>query len=245
MAPEGELALMSWAVCQGALGNIQPGELQNPNSDLSVRLRNILPAWGGQDGETVEECYRRVEREFKQPCRCVTLADFEEAVRSTPGVPVKRVRAFLRKEAPNQVFVALETYGDNHTLNPGCLDNLRRAVFSQVMVGTKVNFLPPSYVELKVYAEISLKPQQSDKRQMVHQAFSDYFEDEKIGFGAVLRKNDLLDYLYTLPCVSRVEALDLSFSGSNAVLRNGDVFLQDHCLPAVGSLNITIRTDES
>ena len=72
----------------------------------------------------------------------------------------------------------------------------------------------------------------------------DYFEDPSIRFGAALSKNALLECLYALPQIDRVDELELSFAGGNAVMRGGDILLGDACLPKLGHLDLTILASD-
>ena len=244
-APEGELLLLSWSTSLGELGNIQEGYLLPPSQAQVQEAACVSPAQGGSSPETTEACFRRVKQEFHQPKRCVTLRDFEQIALSTPGTYLKRVQAFVKDEAPNQVFLAIETQGNNITLHPGVVENLKHAILPKVMINTKVNFLAPVYVRLKIYAQIRVKLQFFTQQEEIRRSLADYFEDSAIGFGSTLSKNALLDYLYAMPQVDRVEILELSFSGNHAVLRGGDIILGEGCLPKLDRLNLTIQTDEN
>lgn len=240
MAPEGELVLAAWSVSRGKEGNIQGGALLPPDSGMQSALC-LSPAWGGSEPESTEACFRRVRQELHDVKRCVTLGDFEQMAQSVPGIGLKRVRAFTKDDAPNQVFLALEIAGNHTVLPAGVEENLRRAILPHVMLNTKVHFLMPLYVQIKVYAHISVRPQSTVHQQDLRQAFVRYFDDPSIRFGATLSKNALLDYLRTLPQIRSVDVLELSFSGGNAVARGGDILLGEACLPRLGQLDLTIQ----
>lgn len=244
-APEGELLLAAWSTSLGEGGNIQKGYLLPPAGANIEEAACLSPAQGGSAPETTEDCFCRVKEELRKPRRCVVLKDFEEAALSVPGIYLKRVHAFVKEEAPNQVFLALETMGDNSALHPGVVANLKRAILPRVMLNTKVNFLAPVYVRLKVYAQISVKLQLFTRQEEFRRLLAEYFEAPSVGFGSTLSKNDLLDYLYALPQITRVDALELSFSGGNAVLRGGDIILGEGCLPKLDQLTLNIQTDEN
>lgn len=241
MAPEGELLLVSWSVSRGKEGNIQGGTLVPPPDSGLQRALCLSPARGGSEPESPEACFRRVRQELRAVKRCVTLGDFEEMARSVPGIGLKRVRAFTRDDAPNQVFLAVEIAGGHTALSAGVEENLRRAILPHVMLNTKVQFLMPVYVQIKVYAQVSVSPQFSVHQQDLRQAFVRYFEDPSMGFGATLSKNDLLDYLHALPQIRSVDVLELSFSGGNATARGGDILLGKACLPKLGQLDLSIQ----
>lgn len=242
MAPEGELRLLAWAVTRGGDGNIQNHSL-TPPPDIPVHNAVCaMPAWGGCEAESVEDCFRRVRQELNTPKRCVTLEDFEKAALSVPGIGLKRVRAFIREGTQNHVYLAVELANGSSTLPPGVLENFRRAILPRAMVNTRVDVLMPVYVKIKIYAQIGVRPQASVHQREIRKIFVDYFEAPSIRFGATLSRNALLECLYALPQIDQVEELELSFSGGNAVMRGGDVLLGDACLPKLGNLELTILT---
>lgn len=244
-APEGELLLLSWSTSLGEMGNIQEGYLTAPSGSTVSQAACVRPAQGGRAAETAEECFRRVKRELEH-CdrRCVTLGDLERAALNVPGTYLKKVRAFVKEQAPNQVFLALETLGDNRTLHPGVVENLKQALLPRLMINTKLNFLAPVYVQLKIYVQLSVKPQFSISEEGVRQVLSDYFEGPDMHFGAVISKNELLDHLYLLPQLQSVDMLELSFSGGHGTMQGGDIVLEEGCLPRLGQLNLSMRTND-
>ena len=244
MAPEGELRLLAWAVTRGKDGNIRNHRL-TPPADLSIDdAVCAMPAWGGRGAESVKDCFDRVRQELKTSKRCVTLQDFEKAALSVPGIGLKRVRAFIKDGTQNHVYLAVELANGSGTVPPGVVENLRRAILPCAMVNTSVDVLAPVYVKIKIYAQISVRPQSSVHQREIRQVFVDYFEDPSIRFGAALSKNALLECLYALPQIDRVDELELSFAGGNAVMRGGDILLGDACLPKLGHLDLTIPASD-
>ncbi|MCI0398249.1 MAG: putative baseplate assembly protein [Chloroflexi bacterium] len=78
----------------GPQGNVAIGAI---NKSFDVRLQggykvsNPLPAAGGDEGETVAEGERRIPLYLRHRDRLVTLRDFADVTRRTPGVDVGRV----------------------------------------------------------------------------------------------------------------------------------------------------------
>lgn len=245
MAPEGELLLISWSTSLGEGGNIQEGALTPPQKEGVSRAVCVFPAQGGEAPESTEKCFSRVRKELSR-CdqRCVTLRDVERAALAVPGTYLKRVHAFVREQWPNQIFLALETQGDNTDLHPGVVENLKQVLLPKMMINTKLNFLAPVYVQLKIYVQVSVKPQFFVREEEIRQVFSDYLESQDIPFGALISKNELLDRLYLLPQIYSVDALELSFSGGHGTMQGGDILLEESCLPKLGQLNLNVITND-
>ena len=113
-----------------------------------------------------------------------------------------------------------------------------------MMINTKLNFLAPVYVQLKIYVQVSVKPQFFVREEEIRQVFSDYLESQDIPFGALISKNELLDRLYLLPQIYSVDALELSFSGGHGTMQGGDILLEEGCLPKLGQLNLNVITND-
>lgn len=108
-----EIRLWYWTG-GGAAGNVAEGtlttikELRAPASGLSVT--NPDRAWGGQDGEPLENAMRRGPHEFHSLQRAITAGDFESMALASGAVA--RARAFTRATlwrhaAPGTVEVVL------------------------------------------------------------------------------------------------------------------------------------------
>ena len=54
---------------------------------------NVVPADGGKEPETIAEARERAASTLKQRHRAITREDYEELVRTTPGVAIKRAHA--------------------------------------------------------------------------------------------------------------------------------------------------------
>lgn len=245
MPPEGEIYVMSCICCMGSMGNVKSGMIDSVSSTIKAESSNIFPAFGGQNKETIDECYERTLKEISEPKRCVTFEDYENEVKNTPGVYAKRVKAFANEQkGSNEIVIAIETCGSNDYINKSSLENLKRRILPCSVIGTKVTFIPAEYAALQIYIELTVKPHYADSRRLTEKYLYEYFNSERIGFGSTISRNSVIDYIYGLAWTSMVKELDISVIGNNAeVTVNGDIKLKNHCLPKIENMTITINTD--
>lgn len=86
------LIVASYAYGGGRSGNVGFDAIRTaPLLPAGYTATNPLPAWGGDDGETIAEAERNVARWLRHRDRAVTAEDFADIVRRTPGVAVGRV----------------------------------------------------------------------------------------------------------------------------------------------------------
>ena len=90
--PKNAVIQASYATGGGTRGLVGIGAISKGAAlPGSVKVSNPVPTWGAADAETVAEAERRIPATLAHRDRAVTEADFEEIVRSTPGVDVGRV----------------------------------------------------------------------------------------------------------------------------------------------------------
>ena len=235
--PRGTVLLTGYAVSYGMTGNVKQEMVR---SDVRhFRAVNILPAVGGRDKETIEECYERVFLDRKKLNRCVTLKDYEQAVRNVPGFVAHRVHAFRKKD--NEICVCVETEGVSKNLSNACLDNVKAYMLPKVPLGTKVTFLMPQYIGVHMYLDVSVNPSYQNAKQMTEEAVLKFFDSEAVGFGCLIKKNELGRYIYGLPWIRGIKSMEFSAAGGRAVVQNnGDIQFPDECLPVVEHVVVNV-----
>lgn len=246
MPPDGKILIVSCACSLGNGGNVKTGMINSYNNLTKSIGINFKAASGGKSAETVEECFKQARENLHKSERCITFEDYEYAVRNVPGAAVKRVKAFLNDNAQlNEIVIAVETYGQNHYINDSCMKNFKKRIIPKSVIGTKITFIPPVYAKINIYAEIVTKPHFENSRKLTEQMLYDYFISDRIGFGDIISKNNVIDYIYNQPWISRVKELDISVSGNNAITNdNGDIHLKKHCLPEPDSIMIITLSEE-
>ncbi len=238
MPPEGGIYMLGCAVSKGDAGNIKAKTVDFFEEKTASCGVNITPSTGGRSAETIDQCFERLRRQLSVSERCVTLADFEQAVRRTPGVPVYRVKAFCHEQLENCIMIAVENNPDSSRLSQCCLEHMRRYISPRVMTGTKVEFTAPEYVGIYVCAELMVS-----RREGVLKQIEKYIEDffRHISFGETISISALNKYIRSVPWIDGVKSLDVSFSGGGAVrLENDDIKLKKSSLPRLERTSISL-----
>ncbi|HVG34274.1 MAG TPA: putative baseplate assembly protein [Pyrinomonadaceae bacterium] len=92
--PAGSRIRASYLYSGGTQGNVAIGAIKSsPDVRLQggFKVENPIATWGGDLGETVEEGERNIPRQLRHRDRAVTVQDFKDITRRTPGVDIGRV----------------------------------------------------------------------------------------------------------------------------------------------------------
>jgi predicted phage baseplate assembly protein len=143
--------------------------------DLAVTARNLVPAAGGQDPETVAQARQRAGEELARVTRAVTAADFAELAGTTPGVAVARACVGVGEHpgwpcttVPGAVtvrVVPLVPRGDAELAavgytaavqpDPGLLRLVRTHLEQARLVGTELFVCPPRYRRVRLRIDLT------------------------------------------------------------------------------------------
>ena len=228
MAPEGQVLLVSYSRTLGSGGNVKAARIQNFRDPYrgDIRVANRWDAWGGQDEETVEEAFARVRRELTQPGSLVTAQDYEQMVRSTPGLRVESCKAIFGsdqdgKGAEQTVWIVIKPYSleSRPGLKPAFTQNVLRHLEKKRLLGVRIRVLPPVYIRLEILVETVVLPQYQGAERMIEQAVEEYLAAIKTQFGGIVSYSGLYGYIDRLDCVAGVRSLMLEAKG-NEVKRN-------------------------
>lgn len=242
MPPAGKLYLAGCQTTLGVLGNIKNGMEAFSLDVEGLHGVNIVPSKGGTKQESYEDSFLRIQKNLSAPDCCVTLRDYEEAVKKTPGVPIKRVHAYLSEENDNWIKIAVECLGQSGQQTEGCFNNIRHYIEPRRMIGTKVEFVAPQYTGLHIYLDMTANLYYENTRALTEDAVKKYFDSDRVGFGDVISHSRLSKYIYSLGWVESVKNLEISVQGNKArILGNKDIRLMDQCLPYVEQVHIIIR----
>lgn len=237
LAPEGKLVIISCAASLGSEGNVKEGKINafvRPQRKAGVT--NDLVAQGGRNGESIDEAFIPLRREMYRVERAVTYEDYENLVRSTPGLMIYNCRTIPVSRIPkpdgsmdeNAVSIVVQPFsqGEVQKLNAVYLENIRRQLENRHLIGTKVNILSPEYVGIKLFAEILVKPYYRDAEEIIRQAMIHFFENETWEFGRPVHYSTIYGIIDTLDCVVGVQSLAIDAQGKGITRSiNGDVML--------------------
>jgi Baseplate J-like protein len=251
--PRGALIFAAYRTTQAEEGNLGPNtitELSNsahnrasiPDFDqvknrLAV-INNSIPATGGASAETLAQAQGRALALIIKPQRAVTLADYEQLARETPGVQLARVtaRANLLSgypcwKAPGLITVIIMPSLPANRPVPSV--RLRRRVAAYLerrrIVGTRVEVVGPTYVEISVRARVQAldRTDSNALQQRVVDALNDFFDPlrggpEKNGwpFGRDVYRSEVLQVLDEVEGVNFVSELALTANGCPVTCSN-------------------------
>lgn len=240
---EYSICVVSCQTSDGEKGNVEAktiNQILNPVSTLvntkfiyptKLTVENQVSASGGAPLETLEKAKLRARKNLKQINQAVTSEDFELLARSTPGLRIARVKAIAppATEAKNLIKVVVVPYSE--TLIPakpssGFLQNVYQHLEPHRLITTKLEVIPPSYVEVKVKALLRIRSgfDLDEVCQQVNQSLIERFLHPLHGgfngkgwqFGRTVYKSEIYkaieDFTKGVDCV---ESLDLSFQNAD------------------------------
>lgn len=241
MPPRGDIYLFGCVTSLKNGGNVRAGAVSSTN-EKGISAVNILPSEGGAERQSVDECYAEVRAAVNSPRCCVTLEDYENAVRSTPGMPRKHIRAFVSEFKDNCVCIAVEHFIGNSAPNGGLMRNLKRRILPVAQLGTKVEFPAVRYAPVNVYIRLGTDAYSADSRELAERTVRGFFDSDRVNFGGTISVNDFSRYVCESPWVRAVLSVDLSVSASDGErLPSGDVRLKNVCLPTAGKISVVVE----
>ncbi len=231
------IRLRAYATGGGRLGNVGKGAIQTLKSSIPFvdRVENLEAAWGGVDGESVDEAKARGPILLRTRSRAVTAEDYE-AITQEAAPDVARVRCVTAGDDdtdPGSVRVlivpaAAEVGGriDFAELVPGeeTLQRITERLDEVRLIGTRVLVTPPRYRGVTVVARVIARPRldKSRVRADAVEALYQYLNPISGGrdgrgweFGRPVQAGDVYALLQRVRGVDLVE--DVRLFGANPV----------------------------
>lgn len=229
--PMGKIEIISCAVCAGYDGNIQKNQISDFYTDTySGALTNPFPAKGGKYPETVGDCLMRYEEERKVKHRAVTWEDYEEVIKNTPGLRVKKVKVYPSM-LDNTLEVVVQPYTNGHRIitGEGYERNILRMLEKSKMIGTQILLKKPKYIDFSVFLDVLVKGHYQGAEEQIESQIRAYFE-EQMDFGKTVVYSRLYGYIDTLPQTAGIVSLTIHAVGNGVVRENN----MDISLPTYG-----------
>lgn len=225
------------------------------NGELAA-ISNPLPACGGAAAQTVTQAAGRADQLVENSGRAVTLADYERLALQTPGTRVARVTAipnvhpdFPCYKAPGIVTVIVLPYlpKGRPAPTPGLLNAVAAYIRPRRIIGTRVEVVAPTYLEVTVQANVqsAAGTNRATLQQAIVAAISDFFDPLTGGpngtgwpFGRDVYRSEIMRVIDEVPGVDFVSSLTL-LSGCGQA-QCGNVCLGPTWLVASGAHQITV-----
>ena len=166
--------LANYRVGNGVTGNIGADSLVHivTNQPNITAVRNLLPAQGGVEPESMEDVRKNAPQAFRTQERAVTQEDYEEVAERKPGIQDAEA-TFRWTGSWHTVFMTVDREGGLEVE-----DDFRDAMVDHVeryrMAGYDLNVDGPRYVPLQIEMLVCVKPEyfRSDVKQDLLDVFS-------------------------------------------------------------------------
>ncbi|MCD9025828.1 baseplate J/gp47 family protein [Cohnella silvisoli] len=241
------LCVMSCVLGGGERGNIKPHLLNSwiqPELDeLQLTADNAGYGVGGAEGESLEDCLERAQKEWQTPYCAVTNDDYVRIAKSTPGLKVARVHVIPHyapgrgKSAPGAVTVVVVPKGLNDTPmpSPGFLATVAKHLDDRRLVTTEVHVIAPEYVQVTVHAVVVVEPHFMEEGHRIVAALNRLISplDKPDGiqgwpFGRTVHKGDIYSAISRIKGIAYVQDLWLDAEGKSIrKSAGGDILLPD------------------
>lgn len=234
--PKGRIEIISYAVCAGKRGNIQKDQIDGFASErCAAGLHNPFPALGGREPESVYDCIQRYKEHTGVKKRAVTQKDYEELIRNTPGLRIKKVKVFpspLRENVLEAVVLPF-TNGNRILKGDAYHRNITHMLEKGKMLGTGIMVRRPEYIGIFIQLEILVKSRYMQAHERIEEHIRDYFE-EQMDFGRTIVYSRVFGYIDALPETVGIHSLEMNARGKG-VLRDDN---RDIHLPFYGMANL-------
>ena len=196
-----------------------------------VAATNVVAAAGGATAETLEHAEGRAWDALERVTRAVTLADIEALAIATPGTAVAGATAIAGLhpampcvDAAGIVTVVVVPWlpAGRPMPSDGLLRAVRRYLGRRRLIGTRIEVVAPTYLEVAVRATVATDPgvARESVRSAVEAAVRRFFHPLEGGpdgggwpLGRDVYRTEVLDVINRVPGVARVEALELVAAG--------------------------------
>lgn len=241
IVPKGRIEIISYAVCAGSYGNIQKDQINRFYKEGgAVRIYNPFPAVGGKEPESVDTCLKRYEENNKIKNRAVTREDYEEIIRQTPGLRIKKVKVFPSKVKENSLEVVVQPFTNGKRILKGNAydKNIIHLLEKKKMLGTNIILKKPEYINISIQLEIMVKSRYLEIEKRMEEHIKKYF-DEQMEFGKTIIYSRVFGYIDTLPGTAGIRSLEIHAKGRGVIRDdNRDIHMPFHAMACLEDIKI-------
>ena len=231
IAPDGDIFIIGYSLTKGADGCVTKGKINEINgfNRDEIYVENLRASTGGQNEESIEECFIKAKKLLRTTETIVTDDDCEECISTTQGLRIEKCKVIRNDRNDGIVTTAVvKPYSQNGMGIPSerYIRNILAAIEPRRMLGSQFRIVRPEYAEISVYADVTVSRNYSNPREAVNRAVTDFFGAIKDEFGAEIIYSKLYELIDSLDCVLAVNVLTMQTEGSDAErTREGDLIL--------------------
>ena len=211
----------------GRESNIKEGMINAVVSENKIvnncLIRQIIPATGGINEENLLHAQARSAEIFSNPQRAVTVNDYENIVRSTPGLMFSNVKVLpnympgedLMKQ--NCITIAVRW---NRKVGLTLPESFRKNIINHLekyrIINTKIKIVSPEYIGLIISGVITVDSSYRESDQYIEEEVKTFIKNINNDLGQPLKFGDLFGMIDRLKYVSSLNKLRITAIGNNA-----------------------------
>ncbi len=242
-----ELFMGGCSTYLGEEGNIRAGNYLKPvGLTTNVKFYNPCAGSGGRFIESLEDVRRRFIKDIDTPFSAVTASDYEKIVLETPGLCIRKAKAYI-DQSRNEVKVAVLPGNEGRNGLPELTADYQKVIKARLeerrLLTTKVTLMNPQYekvnVKATVYVDQYFEQNQSRIERRISKAIN-YLESSK-NFGDPLLFEEVFEAIEEDPGVEFVSKLKLSPSRAKfAAVKEESVYPNDDVVLIPGAINVEL-----
>ncbi len=242
-----ELFMGACSTYLGEDGNIRAGNyLKAIGLPSSIRFYNPCAGSGGRFIESLEDVRKRFVKDIDTPFSAVTANDYEKIVLETPGLCIRKAKAYI-DQSRNEVKVAILPGNEGRYGLPELTADYQKVIKARLderrLLTTKVTLMQPQYekvnVKATVYVDQYFENNQSRIEKRINKAIS-YLESSK-NFGEPLLFEEVFEAIEEDPGVEYVAKLKLSPTRQKfAAVKEESIYPNDDVILIPGAISVEL-----
>ncbi len=234
-------------------GNVLTGKV---NKSIScgldhLKVSNISSAVGGKWYENSVELETKLEEKMESISRGVTIGDYQNIVKATPGLIIDYVNVIPMNQyrecydipyKGNTLFIAVKPHssGEQGSLTPYQIKHIENNLEEYRLLTTNIQIIPPKYVKVNVFGRIDLIDETQENIDIVKDKLARLINyHSNGGFGKDIVYGKLFSAIEMLEQVRSVHRISFEVIGKGAMKNHrGDIVVHADALSYIGDIDI-------
>lgn len=245
----GRIYMCGCAVSGGEDGNVRAGTIFVPYGyETEITFMNPAAGSGGRIKESLEDMKKRFILDMQEHYTAVEAEDYEQIVRTTPGLCIDKVRAITDKRN-NRINIAVKPYSSSRfpVLSSIYKEEIKKRLEERRLLSTSVEIMQPVYAVVNVQGTIYVKSHFENCREQIEAVINkelDYI-NSSANFGDRMNFDELFHKIESLECVDFIYDLSTISQNRQYTEQQGmDIIPADNCLLYPGTISIELNTME-
>ena len=184
------------------------------NALSNSRISQITEATGGRDTESIEHASARAAEIFSNPYRAVSKKDYENIVKSTPGLMFTNVKILPNympgEDTSKQNCVTIAVRWNRKvglTLPKSFEQNIMNHINKYRLINTHVKVISPEYIGLIISGKIVVDSFYREEDKTIEKEIKRFIKNMNEDLGRTLHFGDVFGMIDKLKYVSRLDNL--------------------------------------